>query len=180
MQQTDATADRWRRVSAWPETERPPAPWSWLLHTGSLTQKLRDFTGDAFHVQVLRETADRLAADDAQLLGLLPAAEVQLREVYLCGLQPLVFGRTLAPSHGAARWLDRLGAQPLGERVFAENDTARGEIEVRQLAETDALYRHAVSGLMAPCASLWARRSVLRVQETQLLIYECFLPGVSD
>lgn len=171
---------RWRVPAAWPDAERPSAPWAWLTHSGSLTQKLREFTGAAFHVEVLREAGIELGVEDAQLLAVAPGSTAQLREVYLCGTQPLVFGRTLAPDHGAARWLERLGAQPLGDRVFADQHTARGEIEVQRVTASDAFYRAAVRGLAEPPGWLWARRSVLRVQAARLLIYECFLPGVAD
>lgn len=170
----------WRPVTAWPDAERPAAPWSWLVHTGSLTRKLRALAGDAFHVRVLREGEIELEAEDAQLLGVTPGTTAQLREVYLSGAQPLVFGRTLASNQGAAHWLERLGVQPLGDRVFAEADAMRGEIEVKRVTLTDALYRDAVYGLTEPPGLLWARRSVLTVQNSRLLIYECFLPGVCE
>ncbi|MGH8370144.1 MAG: chorismate--pyruvate lyase family protein [Gammaproteobacteria bacterium] len=171
---------RWRALAAWPDAERPTALWPWLTHSGSLTQKLRELAGAAFHVEVLRESGTELGVEDAQLLAIAPGSTAQLREVYLCGTQPLVFGRTLAPDHGAARWLERLGAQPLGDRVFADQDTARGEIEVQRVTASDAFYRAAVRGLAEPPGWLWARRSVLRVKAARLLIYECFLPGVTD
>jgi chorismate--pyruvate lyase len=170
--------DSWRPVTTWPAVERPPALWEWLTHTGSLTQKLRALAKDAFHVQVLKETGIELATGDAQLLGVPPGSAAQLREVYLCGAQPLVFGRTLAAKHAAVQWLEQLGARPLGDRVFAEQDAMRGEIEVRQVTASEALYQAAVCDLPEPPSMLWARRSVLSVQTARLLIYECFLPGV--
>lgn len=170
----------WRAVSEWPEAERPPAPWVWLGYSGSLTQKLRALAGDTFHVRVVRETSTELQAEDARLLGVASGSPALLREVYLCGTKPLVFGRTLAPTQGAARWLEQLGAQPLGDRVFAGQDTVRGEIEVQQLGGFDPFYRDAVRELDKAPARLWVRRSVLNVQAARLLIYEAFLPGVAD
>lgn len=170
---------RWRAVATWPAAERPPAPWSWLTHSGSLTRKLRGLTGDSFHVEVLRETDIGLDAEDARLLAATPGRAAKLREVYLCGTRPLVFGRTLTSGNDGAQWLERLGTQPLGDRVFAEPNAVRGEIEVRRVDESEALFRDAVRGLaVPPAAALWARRSVLTVQSARLLIYECFLPGV--
>ena len=69
--------------------------------------------------------------------------------------------------------------QPLGDRVFAEPDAQRSVIEVAQLAETQSLQRAAVTSIAHPPARLWARRSVLTVRSSRLLIYECFLgvPG---
>ncbi|MGH8373474.1 MAG: chorismate--pyruvate lyase family protein [Gammaproteobacteria bacterium] len=172
--------DHWQAVTAWLGAERPVAPWSWLAHAGSLTQKLRALVGDAFHVRVLKENGIELGAEDARLLDVVPGSTAQLREVYLCGAQPLVFGRTLTSNEGASRWLDQLGTQPLGDRVFAEQGATRDEIEVRCVTVADSLYRDAVRGLVEPPVALWARRSVLRVRDSRLLIYECFLPGVHE
>lgn len=183
MNQTAGSAiqnSQWQKVGKWPEAERPAALWSWLCDDGSLTRKLRALAGEAFHVQVLAESGIELEAEDAGLLGMQPGERVHVREVYLCGNQPLVFGRTVAPDHVAARWLEQLGAQPLGDRVFAGQDTTRSEIEIRQISTADALYRDAVRGLSAPPGLLWARRSVLSIQSARLLIYEVFLPGVGN
>lgn len=172
---------RWRSVAEWPAAERLPAVWSWLTHSGSLTRKLREFSGDSFHVEVLKETDVRLDSEDARLLDAMPGDAAKLREVYLCGIRPLVFGRTLTSGPDGAQWLEHLGTQPLGDRVFAEQNAVRGEIEVRRVTESDALFRDAVRGLaVTPAAVLWARRSVLTVQSVHLLIYECFLPGVNE
>lgn len=172
---------RWRTVAEWPAAERAPAPWSWLTHSGSLTRRLRGLTGDSFHVEVLRETDIRLDDEDARLLDAIPGHAARLREVYLCGTQPLVFGRTLTSDGDGAQWLERLGTQPLGDRVFAEQDAMRGEIEVKRLTGSDMLFRDAVRGLAeAPAVALWARRSILTVRSVRLLIYECFLPGVEN
>lgn len=171
----------WRAVADWPTAERPSALWSWLTHSGSLTRKLRGLTGDSFHVEVLAETDIRLDDDDARLLGAIPGHVARVREVYLCGTQPLVFGRTLTSDDSGAKWLESLGTQPLGERVFAEQDAVRGEIEVKRVAGSDMLFRDAVRGLaVLPTTALWARRSILTVRSARLLIYECFLPGVED
>lgn len=171
----------WRTVAEWPAAERASAPWSWLTHSGSLTRKLRGLTGDSFHVEVLRETDIRLDEEDARLLDAIPGQAARLREVYLCGTQPLVFGRTLTSDDDGAQWLERLGTRPLGDRVFAEQDAVRGEIEVKRVTGSDMLFRDAVRGLaVPPTAALWARRSILMVRSARLLIYECFLPGVED
>lgn len=170
----------WRAVSEWPETQRPPAPWAWLCHPGSLTRKLRGVAGASFHVDVLNEAEVTLDADDAALLGVAAGTRARLREVYLSGTLPLVFGRTLAPPGLAADWLTQLGDQPLGDRVFAEADALRGGIEVAQVQAGDAFYRDAVRALPAPPSSLWVRRSVLQVQAARLLIYEAFFPGVDQ
>jgi chorismate--pyruvate lyase len=168
----------WYRAERWPEAQRPEC-WSWLTHRGSLTQKLRGVSGAAFHVHVLNETATRLDAEDARLLAAEPGSRARLREVFLCGESPMVYGRTLAAADDAVALLNALGAQPLGDRVFGAPDTERGHIEIKCVGKNDELYLAATQTLVDAPAALWARRSVLQAQGVPLLIYECFLPGVS-
>lgn len=169
------TSGVWRPLAAWPGDQRPVGLWSWLTHAGSLTEKLRVAAGAVFHVQVLNEDETQLCVEDAGLLALPPGAAARRREVYLCGREPWVYARTLAAVRFDGRWLAELGVRPLGERVFAEPDTQRGPIEIARLGKNHPLYSAAVRSCKAAPAALWARRSVLRVRDARLLIYECFL-----
>lgn len=175
---TGSIDENWCRAEQWPDAQRPEN-WAWLTHRGSLTQKLRELAGDAFHVRVLNETLTELGEDDARLLAAKPGSRARLREVHLCGASPLVYGRTLAAAEDAVTLLAGLGAQPLGDRVFGAPVTERGDIEIKCVDRGDELYRAATQTLVNPPSALWARRSVLHVQGARLLIYECFLPGVS-
>lgn len=164
----------WQPLAAWRNEPGLAAFSPWLGHAGSLTEKLRSVVGSSFYVHVLHEGAAPLGPEDAVLLGSLPGTAARLREVNLCGKYPLVYARTLAPAQ-AADWLQDLNAQPLGDRVFAQAGAVRGAIEVARLDAAQSLYRAAVKGIDAPPAMLWARRSVLEVRGSRLLIYECFL-----
>ncbi|MDE2071062.1 MAG: chorismate lyase [Gammaproteobacteria bacterium] len=163
----------WRPADAWRREPQLTTLWSWLSHSGSLTEKLRAAVGDAFHVRVLHEGVTQLSAEDAVLLHTLPGTAARQREVQLCGAIPLVYARTLAASK-AARWLKDLNSQPLGDRVFTAADTQRSAIEVARLDNTQPLYRAAVRNIEHAPAILWARRSVLSLGDSRLLIYECF------
>lgn len=165
----------WRPLEAWPAEQRPASLWPWLAYAGSLTEKLRAAVGDVFHIRVLREGDASLAAEDAHCLDVATGTAVRMREVYLCSDRPRVYARTLAVTAAGARWLHELGTQPLGERVFAEADTHRGPIEVASLDAAHPLYRTAVADARHTPALLWARRSLLTVRASRLLIYECFL-----
>ena len=164
----------WQPLAAWRNAAGLAVLSPWLGHAGSLTEKLRSVVGAAFHVRVLHEGAAPLGAEEAVLLGSLPGTAARLREVNLCGQRPLVYARTLAPTP-AADWLQDLNTRPLGDRVFAQTGTERGAIEVARLDAAQPLYRAAIKGLDDPPAMLWARRSVLEVRGSRLLIYECFL-----
>lgn len=168
----------WRALPSWPADARPAALWPFLSEAGSLTERLRAKAGASFHVQVLKEGEARLLAQDAMLLRAKAGEPAFLRQVYLCGAEPLVYARSVATGE-AARWLKELGENPLGTRVFAEKDAHRGTIEITRLACGEPLYEAAVAGLMHEPAELWARRSLLTVGAAAILIYECFLPGLS-
>ena len=120
----------------------------------------------------------RLLPQDAALLHAKAGELAFLRQVYLCGAEPLVYARSVAVGEGA-RWLKELGESPLGARVFAEKDARRGPIEITCLAPGEPLYEAAVPGLARKPRELWARRSLLTVGAAAILIYECFLPGLA-
>lgn len=167
----------WKPLADWPVPSRP-ALWPYLAEAGSLTERLKARAGAAFHVEVLKETPVKLLPQDASLLGAKSGEAAYLRQVYLCGAEPLVYARSVAVGEGA-RWLRELGKHPLGERAFAEKDVARGTIEVTELAAGEPLHTAAVAGLARRPAALWARRSLLTVSKASILIYECFLPELT-
>jgi chorismate lyase len=180
MTQTGNTldnADHWRPLGAWPVEKRPAVLWPWLANAGSLTEKLRAVVKADFHVRLLHQGHASLDADDAGLLQAQTGTAAHIREVYLCGRTPWVYARTLALEE-SRHWLEQLGTQPLGERVFGLADTHRSQIEVAQVYPADRLYEASVHGLKMRPSALWARRSVLVVADNRLLIYECFLPGM--
>ena len=166
----------WKPAAAWPAAARP-ALWPYLAEAGSLTERLKARAGAAFHVQVLKEAAVKLLPQDASLLHGRSGEPAYLRQVYLCGEEPLVYARSVAVGEGA-RWLQELGENPLGARAFAEKDVARSVIEITVLGSGEPLHTAAVAGLRRKPVGLWARRSLLTVGEAAILIYECFLPGL--
>ena len=169
----------WKPVADWPASVRPAGLWSFIAETGSLTERLKAKAGSGFHVQLLNQGHYSLAEEDMALLSAKPEEAGFVRQVYLCGRGPLVYARSLAVG-AAERWLKELGEQPLGERVFAEANARRGPIQVARLDAHDHLYKEAVAGLDPhPAAPLWARRSLISVGGSGILIYECFLPGLA-
>ena len=167
----------WKALPSWSADAWPVALWPFIAETGSLTERLKAKAGAAFHVQVLKESEVGLLAQDAALLHAKIGEPAYLRQVYLCGEQPLVYARSVAVGEGR-RWLKELGDNPLGQRVFAAKDARRGPIEATSLAPGEPLYEAAVANLAAEPGRLWARRSLLTVGDAAILIYECFLPGL--
>jgi len=168
----------WRPIHAWAPEARPQALWPFVVEAGSLTERLKAKVGSAFHVRVLEEGAAPLAADDAGLLQAQPGDAGFMRQVYLCGSEPLVYARSLAVGEGA-RWLQELGDNPLGAKVFAEKGVQRTPIQATHLSPGQPLFDAAVTGLSSKPMELWARRSLLTVKGAAILIYECFLPGLA-
>jgi chorismate-pyruvate lyase len=69
--------------------------------------------------------------------------------------------------------------------VFANPKAERSPIVVAKLEPRHGLHKEAVSRLPAPqrtaaAGALWARRSRLSVDDAHILIYECFLPALTD
>lgn len=174
-----APAPAWRVLDAWPAVERPENLWPFIAEEGSLTSRLRERAGDDFHLRILNERDLPLPAPDAGLLGASAGEPACQREVYLCGLRPLVYARSIATrSMGGERWLKELGERPLGERVFAEKGARRGPIQAAQVIPGQNLFEEALAGIRErpAIAVLWARRSVLVTEGAHILIYECFFP----
>lgn len=182
----DATRTHtWRSLDEWPASARPARLWAYLSESGSLTERLRARAED-FQVQVLSQGHATLSEDDMRLLGAKPDEAGYVRQVYLCGSgrEPWVYARSVVAGP-AERWLKELGERPLGDKVFANPDAERSPIAVAKLEPRHSLHKEAVARLpasqrSAASAALWARRSRLSVGGGQILIYECFLPALTD
>ena len=168
----------WRPVHAWAPEARPHTLWPYVVEVGSLTERLKAKAGGAFHVRVLEEGAAQLSAEDGALLQAKAGEPGFMRQVYLCGSEPLVYARSVAVGEGA-RWLQELGDNPLGAKVFAEKDVRRSPIQATHLSPGQTLFDAAVARLERKPMELCARRSLLTVKGAAILIYECFLPGLA-
>jgi chorismate lyase len=175
----------WRSLDEWPAVARPKELWPYLAEAGSLTERLRSKAA-GFRVQILSQGHATLSDEDSGLLGAKPEEAGYIRQVYLCGAgqEPWVYARSVVAGP-SENWLKGLGEQPLGDRVFANPEALRSPIVVAQLEPRHGLHKEAVSWLPAPqraaaAGALWARRSRLSVDDAHILIYECFLPALTD
>ena len=163
--------------------ELPAATAAWLLHQGSLTEKLRGRCG-SLKVRIVRQgwfsgslktneasfcaaktdAAGFPAVETAQTGGVAAAEpeRVWLREVMLFGDGvPWVFAQTLLPesgARGAAAGLTGLGDEPIGPWLFARR-TRRQSLQWRRDE-----------------GGFYARRSMLLLEGSPLQISELFLP----
>lgn len=175
----------WRSLEDWPASVRPRGLWPYLAEAGSLTERLRARAA-GFQVQVLSHGHTTLSEEDSALLGAKPEEAGYLRQVYLCGRerQPWVYARSLVAGPSES-WLKDLGDQPLGDKVFSNPDAERSPILVAKIEPRHTLHKEAVARLSTQerqqaAQALWARRSRLSVDGAHILIYECFLPALSD
>lgn len=140
--------------------------------TGSLTRGLRSLCGDRFKLRLLGE---REARD----------GRGRIREVLmLCGELPWVFAQTVIPQTTLRRnpWLSRLGERPLGDSLFERPHVERSGLFLARLTPGHRLYERAVADaeIAGRPEALWARRSVIRILESELSINEVFFPAAGD
>lgn len=174
----------WTEAAAVPTELRPVGLWSWLVDQGSLTQRLRSRTGAGFSLRVLAESREPLRRADALRLGVVPTQGALIREVRLdVDGRAAIHAVTVIPASTLAAHpvLGTLGDRPLGDSLFDPGlvgATAQREpFEVAYLAPGHPLVDRALAAAAAaaPRASVWVRRSVVRLGVEPLLIHECFL-----
>lgn len=145
---------------------------SWLLHTGSLTERLQAQC-QHFHLQRLGQASAPLHAAERDWLGT-HANAAEVREVILWGDdQPWVFARSVLPRVLVETLLADLGDRPLGALLFNNRAFVRGDFELCQwpIANMRSLFPH----LQGP-EQLWGRRSRFTYQGLPMIVAELFLP----
>jgi chorismate--pyruvate lyase len=169
----------------------------WLLDNTSLTLRIKQHCHaralGSFSVKLLWQGMAIPSNDESQRLDQKYRRYALIREVLLfCGDTPLIFARTVIPIKtltGRQRQLAHLGNRPLGEFLFSHPCLERDAMEVSVITAGHQLYKATISGLsMAEFfqseqheqseipRSIWARRSVFRLQSKALLVAEVFLP----
>ena len=154
----------------------------WLCEQRSLTRRLRLHCAHPFALEVISQRWERPLRDERQLLGIRPERLALVRQVrLLCGDRPLVFARSVIPSHtlrGATRRLSRLGPRPLADLLFTDPSVRRGEMEFTLLRPGHVLHGLTVRALQVNSQALWGRRSLFRLKRKPLLVSEMFSPGI--
>ena len=134
----------------------------WLLHTGSLTERIQASSSD-FQVQLLGQASVPLQDDEQQALPSYSAHAWQVREVLLLAdHRPWVYARSVLPSALCDSRFQQLGNQPLGQRIFNDDAFVRSEFTLAKVHIDEA--------------NLYARRSRFCLQQYDLLVAEVFLP----
>ena len=166
----------WRNPATLESQGPGPGFKTWLLETGSVTKRLREACADRFGLEVVREEATPLTAEEMNFLSLTDDAAL-LREVSLiCNGKPCVFAQTLIPGATlmAHPWLKDLGEKPLGEALLGRDDVSRPEYDVARFDADQA------SGDLGQDCEVWTRRSRFLIDREPLLVYEVFLPAIVE
>ncbi len=154
---------------------------SWLSDRGSLTQRLKSRCA-SFRVVPLATGLTRPNPDEYALLGLAPGARAYVREVMLlCDGVPVVFAHSVLPHdslRGGWNGITRLGSRSLGEALFSDHRIERQPLAYRNVRNNHPLFRAIAAQQTLAASSLWARRSVFRLNHHPLLVTEVFLPAI--
>jgi len=150
----------------------------WLQARGSLTAKLKA-QFDAVSIQGLQQGWRPAHRDECRLLHLRSQTRVWVREVVLTAYnQPLVFAHSVIAREALrGPWcrLPRLGRVPLGAALFADARIQRGDLHFRRLSRQHPLQRAVSHWLPQAQSPRWARRSMFKRGQAQLLVTEVFL-----
>lgn len=159
----------------------------WLLNTGSLTERLQALTSNFTVCLLGQEVLDMDKSESQHLLSEQTSQEQgwQVREVLLQGtplsadaektnntaLQDWVFARSVLPNDLCHSKWSNLGNQPLGSRIFNDNNFVRSDFEIGRLH-----YHPLTHDAFSNEQQCWARRSKFTIEHYDLLVAEAFLP----
>ncbi len=155
---------------------------SWTYEPGSLTQRLRDYYGDAVGVKVLLQRWNTPFLSERRLLKLHENKYSLIREVLLhADGKPLILARTIIPAKTikvAKSNLAHLGSRPLGEVIFSYPKLERIEMDVCLIPPTTWTQAAIAEGHIERPIS--GRRTVYAIAQRQMLVSEFFLPAVLE
>ena len=153
---------------------------SWTYESGSLTQRLRSFYGDAVAVKILLQRWHTPFLSERRLLKLHEHQYCLTREVLLhANGKPLILARSIIPSSTikvVKSNLSHLGNRPLGEVIFSYPKLERIAMDVT-LIDSSTWTQSAIAEAGID-QSIWGRRTVYAIAHKQMLVSEFFLPEV--
>lgn len=166
----------WQKMSA---ISNVPNVWlPWLSNTGSMTRLLEAASHAQCQVSVLHEGWGNPWQDERGVLKL-TSERCWVREVVLAAHEPVLFARSVFPERLIELFpgLTRLGDQPLGKAIFADNVFQRGEIEITEIDQAHMLWQQVPEFLRE--ATYWARRSVFHSSLGAFVLSEVFFSYVA-
>ena len=171
----------WTPLTSENQDQIPEELRSWLIDTGSLTEKLRGACR-TFSVHLISQTERQAKSHEVLLLELTDSDSLIDREVQLyCNTEPVVYARSLIPVKAVSdrfEGLDTMGEKPLGEKIFSDPQLSRSPIEWSQMTENHPLFSHAVDNVCPLPAVIFGRRSLFYGAAKPISISEFFLPKI--
>jgi len=152
----------------------------WIAMQTSLTEQLRKL--GAFQVKVLQEYWGNATTAENHALSIPDSEKSWQRDVVLLlnGV-PVIVAHSLIPLsmvEDPTLELKQLGTRSLGEIIFTELHGARELLEYANLTAEHYLFILAKPFIEKQNKNLYARRSIIKVKQHQLLINEVFLPSI--
>lgn len=179
-QVTHQLETHWRSIKLAPIGLRQQPIYPWLIETGSMTARLRDYCKNELQVNVLKHGIGRPRKNEWQFLKLRPQETVLVREIFLTdGQIPLIFARSIYPLAsliGKNGMLRHLGNKALGDVIYADPNLSRKHLEFCQLRPGHYDFARVASSFPTSTNILYGRRSILFAFGKPLLVSEIFLP----
>jgi chorismate--pyruvate lyase len=155
---------------------------SWIYEPGSLTQRLRDYYGDAIAVKIMLQKWNTPFLSERRLLDLPENKYSLIREVLLhADGKPLILARTIIPASTikvAKSNLAHLGTRPLGEVIFSYPKLERIQMDVALIDPPTWTPSATAEGHIDQ--PIFGRRTVYTIAYRKMLVSEFFLPGVLE
>ncbi|MDD7804922.1 MAG: chorismate lyase [Endozoicomonas sp. (ex Botrylloides leachii)] len=166
----------WQPLPVIPEGISPSLA-SWLLDTGSLTERLKKTYQNDVKVNVIKHAWAVPTHSEKLFLGLADGTRTSIREIFLvCAGQIKIFARSVFPEsslRGEQASLLELGNKPLGEFLFAHPAVKRGTIE---MAGIPAKQFNQHLPFQYTDERAWGRRSLFYIYNQPISVCEVFLP----
>jgi len=173
---------RWKTKHPGINQAMPADVHSWVHEKGSLTQRLRQFYGHSFAVEILFHRWKPPFLSERDLLQLPHQQFNLIREVLLhADGKPLILARTILPEQTikvAKRNLSHLGTRPLGEVIFSYPKLER--LELNTCCIPKSTWTPALTKRINIEPHVWGRRTVYAIQKQKMLVSEFFLPGALE
>jgi chorismate--pyruvate lyase len=175
---------QWQYVGALRCDLAPPSALiDWLLERGSFMARLRAHGVKEPRVEVLSQTWEFPTLDEKQILDIPPRVYALVREVLIVSdKKQWMFARTVFPVNtltGQQQQLARLKNRSLGSVIFKDPTMMRSEFELACITPGGPWHQKIKTHAALSTEIVWARRSVIHVQQKPLLLTEVFLPQMS-
>ncbi len=154
---------------------------NWLMHSGSLTQRLRYATQHLIEHRLLSEEERTPLPQEAAVLNIPSSALAHIREIdWWMGEDCYVAARVVVPQttiEQTGSLLLALKHRPLGEILFQDPHLLRSPLQFCCISSQHPYHARVFDYLPQGICTVWARHSVFYLRGfLPLLVVEIFLP----